>query len=157
LIILVMGVAGCGKSTVGALLAKRLGATFIEADDFHSPENRAKMAAGVPLTDQDRTPWLQRLRQELVAGKGDHVIACSALKAAYRKILAADRIIYLKGSAALIAKRLAARKGHFFNPNLLESQLATLEEPANAMTFSIFETPEAIVAAAIKELGHGTH
>jgi len=152
LIILVMGVAGCGKSTVGALLAKRLGAGFIEADDFHSPENRAKMAAGVPLTDQDRTPWLQRLRQELVAGKGDHVIACSALKAAYRKILAPDRVIYLKGSQALIAKRLAARAGHFFNPTLLEDQLATLEEPKNAWIFNISQPPEAIV----EEIVNGT-
>jgi len=155
MIILVMGVSGCGKTTIGEKLAKKLRCGFIDADDFHSPENRAKMAAGVALTDQDRTPWLQRLRQELVSRQGDHVIACSALKTAYRKILAPDRIIFLKGSAALLARRLSGRAGHFFNPHLLESQLAILEEPADALVFSISQPPDLIVAEALKELGHG--
>lgn len=143
---LLMGVCGCGKTAVGEVLAEKLGARFVDADGLHPPENVAKMSAKIPLTDEDRQPWLERVRREVIdatpAGQVA-VLGCSALKRAYRKVLMEGapgvRLIYLQGSRELIAGRLAARKGHFMPPALLDSQLATLEapEPAEGVTVSI--------------------
>ena len=134
--LVVMGVSGCGKSTVGALLAERLGMPFLDGDDFHPAANKEKMAAGVPLTDDDRAPWLARIGQ-LLAGDDDGgttvppVVACSALKRSYRDLLRSSApevvFIHLSGSAATIAARMDARAHEFMPSTLLESQLATLE------------------------------
>jgi gluconokinase len=157
----IMGVSGAGKSLIGAALARALDVAFLEGDDLHPPENVRRMAAGTPLTDEDRHGWLiaiaARLRDAKRAGVG-LVVACSALKRRYRELLrsvgAGDvRFVYLKGSRALIAERLAQRAGHFMPPALLESQLATLEEPGadeRAWVCDIRETPEAIVADVVK-------
>jgi len=135
-IILVMGVAGSGKSTVGARLAARLDAKFFDADDFHPPANVAKMRAGVPLSDADREPWLARLRQEVIDAtpEGNRtVLVCSALKKIYRQRLGVGsndvHLVYLQGTATLLAERLRNRQGHFMRVGMLESQLAVLEEP----------------------------
>lgn len=129
--IVVMGVSGCGKSTVGAALAARLGVPFLDADDLHPAANVAKMAAGHPLTDDDRMPWLARVGGELSAATGGLVIACSALKRSYRDaILAAAPatvFVFLNGSRALLESRMQHRAGHFMPASLLDSQLATLE------------------------------
>jgi gluconokinase len=135
--IVVMGVAGSGKSTAGMLLAERLGAAFIEGDSFHSASNIEKMAAGIPLTDDDRWPWLEAVGREmarLAAGGKPVVCACSALKRVYRDALRKDSglpltFIYLEGSRELISGRMASRTGHFFAPSLLDNQFATLEPP----------------------------
>jgi gluconokinase len=134
---LLMGVSGCGKTAVGRRLAETLGGIFVDSDDLHPPENKAKMSAKIPLTDADRIPWLQRIRREVIdpAPRGAlTVLACSALKRAYRALLMEGvpdvRLIYLRGSFDLIAARLAARRGHFMPPDLLRSQFATLEEPS---------------------------
>lgn len=144
-----MGVAGSGKTTVGTLLAKRLGWRFIEADDFHSPEEIQHMRAGRPLSDAERQPWLLKLRGVLVdcvARKESAVLACSALKEAYRRQLTVDpesvRFVYLKGAPAVIRQRLRDRSGHFAHENLLASQYATLEEPADALTIAVDDEPE---------------
>lgn len=140
-----MGVSGCGKSTVGEALARSMGCRFLDGDDFHPPENVAKMASGSPLTDDDRWPWLDRLAAELasILARGENaVLACSALKEAYRQRLkrAGDvRIVYLKGDQATIAARIAARAHQYMPPSLLPSQLATLEEPADALVVDIRE------------------
>lgn len=154
MIIILMGVSGAGKSTVGKKLAAELGWAFYDADDFHSQANIKKMASGTPLTDADRAAWLEELGR-LIRGL-DHdrqsaVLACSALKAAYRTKLAngggdADlRFVYLKGDYDLIARRLRARHGHYMKVRLLESQFETLEEPEEALTLDAARTPEAIV------------
>lgn len=150
MIVIVMGVSGSGKTTVGELLAERLGCGFSDADDFHPAANVEKMRAGIPLTDDDRWPWLKALRQAIddwqATGKS-RVIACSALKAVYRDILSPhDDVIFafLKGSAETIAGRLKARKGHYMNPNLLASQLATLEEPTDAIVVDIAPPPATV-------------
>jgi gluconokinase len=135
--IVVMGVAGSGKTTAGTLLAERLGAAFVESDRFHSQANIDKMAAGIPLTDEDRWPWLDAIGREIarLAGQGKPVVcACSALKRAYRERLRESSslpltFVYLEGSRELIGERIGARKGHFFPPALLDSQFATLEPP----------------------------
>ena len=131
-----MGVCGCGKSTVAELYARRTGATLIEADDFHPPENVAKMSAGTPLTDEDRAGWLAAMADRLAAGKARGeamVVTCSALKKAYRDRLRAGDpdlfFVFLDGSRELLQARMDARKGHFMPPGLLGSQLATLEPP----------------------------
>ncbi len=137
-VVIVMGVSGSGKSTVGLLLANLLNASFVDADDLHPPENKAKMAARIPLTDADRLPWLQHLRSQVIDSTPQGrttVLACSALKASYRHLLTAGtgpdvRIVFLHGSKELIASRLAARSGHFMPPDLLTSQFATLEPPS---------------------------
>ncbi len=126
--ILVMGVSGCGKTTVAAGIAQRLGWTLLEGDSFHPPANVAKMASGTPLTDDDRWPWLRAIAAEM-RRHDNCVVACSALKRAYRAILAPDVLVYLVGAKDLIAGRLLARKGHFMPPALLDSQFATLEPP----------------------------
>jgi gluconokinase len=151
MIVVLMGVSGCGKTTVGELLARQLGWRFLDADDHHPPENVEKMRAGTPLTDTDRWPWLDRLNRLLRERQaaGEHVIlGCSALRQAYRERLARDlnevRWVYLKGSFELIASRLAARQHRYMPSTLLHSQFETLEEPADALTVDIDDPPEAL-------------
>lgn len=143
MIVVVMGVSGSGKTVVGRALAAALGWPFLEGDDYHPPANVAKMAAGTPLTDEDRWPWLDRLAAAMAAilGRGGHaVLACSALKQSYRDRLARAaeapgdvRFVHLKGDYATIAARLAARQHRYMPASLLASQFATLEEPADAI------------------------
>ena len=154
-----MGVAGSGKTTVGKLFAKKTGAIFYEGDDFHPPENVAKMRGGIPLTDADRKKWLQALRKIIVralAKKEFAVLACSALKAKYRNELAAGdahvKFVHLTGPRSLIEERLKNRRGHFLPPALLESQFAILEPPSDALVFSCEKSPEKIVAELIHVL-----
>ena len=136
----VMGVSGCGKSTVAEMLAQETGGVFLDADDFHPPANREKMASGIPLCDDDRWGWLEILNRELktLDGSGKPVfLACSALRQVYRDHLSEGlphlRFIYLKGSAELIRSRMASRDNHFMPTSLLDSQFATLEEPRDAI------------------------
>jgi gluconokinase len=146
-----MGVTGSGKTTVGKLLSQRMGWVFLDADDFHSSANREKMHRGIPLSDADRTPWLDAIHDELLRRNGDGeniVLACSALKQEYRDVLGANlnlKIVYLRGSVAQLHHNLATRKNHFAGEDLVPSQLAALEEPAGAITEDIFHTPEEIV------------
>jgi carbohydrate kinase (thermoresistant glucokinase family) len=156
---LLMGVSGCGKTAVGERLAGMLGATFVDSDALHPPENVAKMSAKIPLTDEDRWPWMQRIRREVIDATPPGritILACSALKRAYRSLLmdgVSDiRLIYLRGTFELIASRLAARKGHFMPPDLLRSQFATLEEPsaAEGLTVDIGGTVEEVAAECAK-------
>ena len=147
-----MGVSGCGKTTVGSLLAASLGWKFLDADDFHPPASIAKMAAGEPLTDGDRAPWLAGLNRRLreCVNRGEPVVlACSALKASYRTRLARGigglRFVFLKGDLATIRARMLSRSGHYMKAGLLESQFAALEEPADAIVADIAAAPEAIV------------
>jgi gluconokinase len=159
-VLIFMGVAGSGKTTVAKLFAKKTGAIFYEGDDFHPPENIAKMRAGIPLTDADRKNWLQTLRK-IVAGalakKEFSVLTCSALKAKYRDKLADDdpgvKFVHLAGPPDLIGKRLENRRGHFMPPGLLESQFAILEPPADALVFSCNKSPKKIVADLLHVLG----
>ena len=159
----VMGVASCGKTTVGAALAERLGCRFIEGDRLHSQSNIAKMSAGTPLTDADRWPWLEQVGLAL-AGQGGAIAACSALKRAYRDAItkAAGRpvfFIHLHGSRAVLERRIAERKGHFMPASLLDSQLATLEMPGadeRAITIDIAGSPQSIIAQAASFLLQGT-
>lgn len=155
----VMGVSGSGKTVIGAALARALGIEFVEGDSYHSPENVKRMASGIPLTDDDRALWLRslagRLRKAKDAGTG-LVVSCSALKRSYRDILRAEagevRFIFLKGQRALIAERLAGRRGHYMPPSLLDSQFAILEEPSpdeDAWVCDINESPMDIVAALV--------
>ncbi len=154
MIVLVMGVSGAGKTTIGELLAKRLGWRFIDADDYHPPQNVAKMAAGVPLEDADRWPWLDALNRRL-RGEQDAIVACSALKESYRRRLLAGirdaRVVYLHAGKALIAARIAARKHRYMPASLLDSQLATLEPPQAAIAVDVSgdvrDCVEAIAAA----------
>lgn len=155
-----MGVSGSGKTTVGRQLAAHLGVEFLDADDFHSLENVAKMKAGTPLTDADRTGWLARLRSQienhLAAGR-PAVLACSALREAYRETLHQHderiHVVFLRGDFAAIQKRLAARRGHYMPATLLASQFAALEEPRDAITVSIELPPEEAVLEIVRELG----
>ena len=155
MIVLVMGVAGVGKTTIGEALARALGARFIDADDYHPPENVAKMKAGIPLQDADRWPWLDRLNEELKKHR-NAVLACSALKERYRRRLAegvADfRIVYLRGTAELLRERIKARQHRYMPAALLDSQLATLEPPSDAIAVDVAATPEQCVAAILTEL-----
>jgi carbohydrate kinase (thermoresistant glucokinase family) len=161
--LIVMGVSGCGKTTVGERLAERLGWPFRDGDGFHPPENVEKMRSGTPLTDADRWPWLDAIAAWIDGQRrrGEHgVIACSALKRAYRDRLRAGhvdvRFVFLDGTRDLIAARLAARKGHYMPASLLDSQLATLERPApdeDVLTVSVEPPPESIAETVLKELG----
>ncbi|MBK1817169.1 gluconokinase [Luteolibacter yonseiensis] len=161
-VVIVMGVSGSGKSTIGELLAERNGGVFHDADDFHPPANIAKMASGHPLDDEDRAPWLARLREEVVdatpAGKFT-VLACSALKKTYREILGTRTgdvaLVYLHGTAETLTERLSNRIGHFMKPGMLESQLATLEEPAadEGLNVSIEGTVDEILSSIESALG----
>ena len=149
---ILMGVSGSGKTTVGQQLAERLGWDFYDADDFHPPENVAKMAAGVPLNDEDRQPWLIILHDLISASlkKGrSGVLACSALKESYREILLKDNadvhLVYLKGSFDLILFRMQARSGHYMKPSMLRSQFDTLEEPTDAIVVPVSVPVDEIV------------
>jgi gluconokinase len=151
-VVILMGVSGSGKTTIGTLLAQALDLPFLDADDFHDAANTAKMHAGIPLTDDDRWPWLDRLNSAL--GERDCVLACSALKGAYRSRLVAGvaariRLVHLRGDQELIAARLRHRTGHYMNPALLDSQFAALEAPADAIEVGIDGTPGEIVAAIV--------
>jgi len=153
MVIVLMGVAGSGKTTIGEKLAAALGWSFRDADDFHPPANVAKMSAGTPLTDADRAPWLAAIRAHIDAclarGEGS-VVTCSALKERYRAVLLADparvKLVFLTGSPALLAERIGGRKGHFMKPEMLRSQLDALETPRDALTVDITPPPDAIVA-----------
>ena len=158
MIVIVMGVVGAGKTTVGKLLAQQMGWDFADADDFHPSANVEKIRNGIPLTDADREPWLDLLHAKIVewTSKGQSVVlACSALKKKYRAKLDAApdvRFVHLKGGRELIASRLSLRRGHFANDSILASQFADLEEPEDAMTVAIAETPEEIVNEIRKQL-----
>ncbi len=158
--VLLMGVSGSGKTTVGSRLAHELGWTFIEGDSLHPPENIAKMSRGEPLTDSDRRPWLDRLRaviDKMMAREEPAVMAASVLKQAYRTRLGVERdavqLVYLRGSQAVVQRRLAQRKGHFMPPALLASQFEALEEPSNALILDIRESPASLVAEIRLQLG----
>jgi gluconokinase len=160
MLILLMGVSGSGKTTIGRLLAQDLGWPFYDGDDFHSQANIDKMRQGIPLTDDDRDSWLTALRHQidtLIADRQSAVLACSALKQAYRDRLGGDRpevrFIYLKGDYALIRQRLQERQGHFMKADLLVSQFATLEEPKGVPAINIVQEPEAIVGSIKRALG----
>jgi len=160
--VVVMGVSGSGKTTVGKLLAERLGWHYQEGDALHPPENVAKMSSGTPLTDADRIPWLHKIAECIDAWRrsGESgVVTCSALKRAYRDIIIGDRpdvgLVHLKGSRELIGQRLAARRGHFMPAALLDNQFATLQEPAaeeRAITVDVGEAPAAIVDEIVRRL-----
>ncbi|MCG8511016.1 MAG: gluconokinase [Rhodospirillales bacterium] len=162
MIVIVMGVSGCGKTYVGSKLAKHLGGPFAEGDEFHSPENVAKMRGGTPLTDEDRWPWLHAIAARIDAWREEGqtaVVACSALRKVYRDILMGDRedvvAVHLKGSYKLISDRLAERQHEYMPTSLLKSQFDTLEEPdktENVITVSIDQTPDEVVAEAIAGL-----
>lgn len=158
-IIVVMGVSGCGKTTVGRALAETLGCGFAEGDDYHPPANVAKMRDGVALSDADRRPWLERMADDVArwdAAGESKVLSCSALKKSYRQILAGGsarlRFLYLKGTEPTIRARLEARRGHYMPASLLRSQFAALEEPdaeEPVLTLDAAESPERIVEQAL--------
>jgi len=159
-IVILLGVAGSGKTTIGRALADRYGWRLVDADDHHAPAAIAKMRAGGALTDADRAPWLASLHAiaAAAADRRDHlVIACSALKQRYRDVLRGTlrnvRFVYLKADTAAIHQRLEARSGHFFGPALLTSQLGALEEPTDALTIDATGSPDAIVKAIAYEFG----
>ena len=161
MIVLIMGVSGSGKTTVGERLAKQLGCSFAEGDTFHPPQNVAKMQSGTPLDDADREPWLRSIAEQVdaaIAAKVPLVVACSALKARYRQILIGNRqnthLVYLEGTPALIRQRMEAR-AHFMPPALLKSQFAILEEPGEAeraIRIDVRQEPEACARLVIEEL-----
>ena len=158
MIVIVMGVVGSGKTTVGRLLADQLGWGFADADDFHPRSNVEKIRHGIGLNDHDRQPWLHALHEAITRWIGERknvVLACSALKRAYRRELdlgSEVRFVYLKGSAELIAERLRSRHGHYANEQILASQFADLEEPEDAVTVNVDATPMEIVAEIQKKL-----
>ncbi|PDT39547.1 MULTISPECIES: gluconokinase [Sinorhizobium] len=156
-----MGVAGCGKSSVGAALATRLGAVYFDGDDLHPAANIAKMSQGIPLQDEDRWPWLTRVGEALAAGTGPTIIGCSALKRAYRQHIENTAggpvtFIHLAGTVEVIERRMKERQGHFMPAALLASQFAALEPPApdeNAISVDIDQPLEAVVEAIAAQLG----
>ena len=157
--VIAMGVSGSGKSTVGALLAEQLGGEFLDGDDLHPAANVAKMAAGIPLDDDDRAPWLREIGARMAAAPGTMVIGCSALKRSYRDIIrsaAPDTVfVHMHGTRELLAERMAARPGHFMPLSLLDSQLETLQElepDERGATFDIAEPPAQIAREAAEWL-----
>ena len=160
MVLIVMGVTGAGKTTIGRALATSLGWEFHDGDELHTEASKLKMHRGVALDDLDRAPWLKALRkliQTLLSEDRNAVVACSALKQSYRDELVVDpklvKIVYLKGSKQLIAERLRRRIGHFVNPDLLQSQFDTLEEPRNAIVVDVSAAPETIVSEIKAKLG----
>jgi gluconokinase len=154
MIVIIFGVSGAGKTTIGKLLAQKIDWKFVEADDLHSKANVEKMHRGFPLTDEDRWPWLDRLRElikQCVESHENTVLACSALKRAYRqrlRVSGEEKFVFLRGDYELIAKQLRRRRGHFMNPELLRSQFADLEEPKpdeDGLTVELGRTPEELV------------
>lgn len=166
-VVVMMGVSGCGKTTIAAKLAAQLGWQMLEGDKLHPPANVAKMSAGTPLTDEDRWPWLRAIATAIDTWRAagvSGVVACSALKRAYRDILIGPRadvvLVHLQGSHELIAARMAARRGHFMPAGLLDSQFETLEEPDEAehpIVTSIAPIPDVIVQAIIEKLRQREH
>jgi gluconokinase len=158
MVVLLMGTTGAGKTTVGKILAARLRWTFLDADDFHSPANIDKMHHGIPLSDSDRLPWLEKIHTELQrqtqSGK-NIVLACSALKQSYRDLLCSEldaRIVYLRGTYDLMRQRIAFRHGHFAGEDILAGQFADLEEPPNALALDVSRSPEQLAAEVIASL-----
>jgi len=156
MILIIVGVAGAGKTTIGKLLAQRLGWEFYDADDFHPAQNIRKIIDGKTLTDEDRRPWLESLSGLIEKHDGHAVIACSALKKSYRDNLSKGnndiKFVYLKGSRKLILGRLTDRKGHFAGPKILDTQFEDLEEPLDAVTVEVTEDPESIASEIIRKL-----
>jgi gluconokinase len=162
MIVVLMGVTGSGKTTIGRLLAEQLGWKFLDADDFHPAANVAKMRTGIPLDDADRWPWLDAINRavrDTVSQASGVVLGCSALKRAYRERLASGltdlRWVHLKGDFDVIRPRLEQRKGHYMNPSLLRSQFEALEEPEHALTLDIRETPERLAQRIAAAIGPG--
>jgi carbohydrate kinase (thermoresistant glucokinase family) len=159
MIVVVMGVAASGKSTIGAMVAEAMGCPFLDADSLHSAANVEKMSRGMPLTDDDRAPWLAAIHARLVEAVKNGtclVVACSALKRSYRAALAegiAIRWVYLKGPEELIRSRLQRRDGHFMKVDMLAGQFAALEEPSDAIVADVSQSPERIVQGVLDELG----
>lgn len=158
-IVLLMGVAGSGKTTIGRMLASQLGWPYFEADDFHSAANKEKMSRGTPLDDEDRAPWLAAIRRridECIANNQSAIFTCSALKESYRHVLMdhvpAVSLVYLAGDSETLLHRMEGRSGHYMKAGMLQSQLGTLEVPHNALTINITESPETIVAEIRKHL-----
>jgi carbohydrate kinase (thermoresistant glucokinase family) len=159
MVVVLMGVTGSGKTTIGRLLSQELGWSYYDADDFHPSINIEKMSSGTPLNDDDRRPWLEilsRLIRDCLERGERAVLACSALKESYREFLLVDervKLIYLKGDYGIIQKRLNERRGHYMNPALLDSQLETLEEPESGLQVDISLSPEEIVKKIKAYLG----
>jgi len=159
MVIVLIGPMGCGKTTVGRLLSSRLGWRFEDGDDFHPEANRRKMNSGIPLDDDDRYPWLQKLRsmlEEAAAQDEDLILACSALKRQYRRLLGIDQkrilSVYLKADRDLLRQRVQARSHQFMNKGLVDSQLATLEEPETGLQVAVDGTPEEVVEQIVQKL-----
>ena len=158
MIVLVMGTTGSGKTTVGQMLAKRLGWLFLDADDFHSASNKEKMHRGIPLTDADRMPWLASMHDYLAKAYEENrsvVLGCSALKRSYRQMLREKlsvEVVYLKGSYEVIDAHLRERQGHFADDKILAAQFADLEEPNDAIVVDVQLQPEQIVEEILKQL-----
>lgn len=158
-ILVLVGVAGSGKTTIGRLLSRELQWPFFDADAFHPDANIAKMSAGVPLTEEDRWPWLRNVKVKIDQAReagNDAIFACSALRQSYRDFLTRDaasvKLVYLRGNPPLLSGRLAERKGHFMREEMLASQLATLEEPQDCLTVDVSLPPETIVEKIVREL-----
>jgi len=159
MVLILMGPMGCGKTTIGKMLAEKLGWSFYDGDDFHPKENVEKMRAGIALTDEDRKLWLETLHanvQHWLRDKQNSILACSALKQAYRELLGVNqntvKTVYLKGSYELLRARIEERQHPYMDKNLLRSQLDTLEEPKDGLTVDISATPEIVVSAIIDHL-----
>ena len=163
-VIFIMGVSGSGKSTIGQQLSAATGYAYYDADDFHSPENKGKMKAGIPLTDEDRWPWLKSIHDFVVSKSALQpvILVCSALKATYPDVLAKSiepycRWIYLKGDFDLVLKRLNDRQGHYMPPSLLQSQYDALEVPGNVITIDIAQSPELILKEILAVFAKDQH